>query len=188
VIESPNLLLERALLVRDSAPNAHMPSTVRNVKRSVLVIALLLVTASSATAAPRKPWAWTETFTEQRVKSTLYYRDAQQAASYAQGVRDAQAAYDQAQRQVDLAKQQGDPGQLSAALQLLGSAEAKLRNVQAGDKGVYRPLDVTCFGTGPSYRSGFAFAYFRCRVQFAVGLAKILVHVTGPRTFTYRTI
>ena len=125
-------------------------------------------------------------FAEQRVAATVRYRQEPTSAQTSL-VNERKAALDQAKRAVDIARAQGDPAQLSLALQHLGIAQSNYSAVaQTAAPRTYRPIDVTCVGRGRPYGGGWKYADFKCFVEFEVAWGSISVHVTGPRSFTWK--
>jgi hypothetical protein len=169
------------------AGNQARPSVcVKTFKEGVLAF------GASATTRTAPPWVWTESYAEKRVAGTIHYRDSSGAAAYQQGVRDRQAAVDAAQRGVDVAKQEGNPANIVAALQRLGAAEADLQAWNAANPNggvvVYRPTDVICTGIGTAV-GAIRFRQFRCVVTFGLTAhMHILATVTGRTTFRWRVI
>lgn len=54
-------------------------------------------------------------------------------------------------------------------------------------RGHYRPTRADCRGNSPS-RDAYHFSRFRCRVQFTVGWANVMVTITGRNSAVWRWI
>jgi hypothetical protein len=146
------------------------------------IIILIAFGAIVGTAAA-STWTATEVQAEAWARAHVVYVDHQEIAKTKQEIADLKASRDQAcAAAVGAAPDSDADMQCRTAKQEYNTAAGAW---VSGNHGRYRPYQVDCRGASPS-SDAYHFYRFRCRAQFTVGWANILVTITGRNSAVWR--